>query len=279
MTFARVVTLAVLGVIAVYLFATAPEPLPQQGSISEAGKQIPIDRVFEAANIINHESRRIYTARIVGGGQRAGLEFAEDWRDKDSQAGPLPALFLRLVSSELAKRSEMLSLFLGSDEPINPSNLFSGEQKVRFLQLKADASPRFFAAPDGQYVAMYPDVASARPCVTCHNEHTGSPKRDWKLGDIMGATTWISPAREVSADEFQTIVSALYACVESAWRIYLEKSATFSNPPAIGTDWPKQGSRVLPDAETFMADVYQSSAPRVLRLFSEPTVTSSTARP
>jgi adenylate cyclase len=267
MTFARVLTLAVLGTVAVYLFATRPEPLPD-GSGTASEKHIPIARVFEAVNAINHEARRIFTARVVGEGQKAGLKFAEDWQHEESEAGPLPALFLRLVSSELAKRSDKLSLFLGSDEPINPSNRFSREQKVRFQQMKTNGHPQLFPTPDGLQVGMYPDVASVAPCVSCHNEHTTSPKRDWKLGDVMGATTWMHPDEEVSLQEFQEIIATVYSCVEGAWRIYLQKTTTFASPPRIGPDWPKAGSPVLPDAETFMAELYGSSAPKVMQVLN-----------
>ncbi|MDE3049644.1 MAG: DUF3365 domain-containing protein, partial [Nitrospirota bacterium] len=31
-----------------------------------------------------------------------------------------------------------------------------------------------------------PDRAVAQTCVTCHNEHPNSPRRDFKVGDVMG---------------------------------------------------------------------------------------------
>ncbi|MBX9591321.1 MAG: DUF3365 domain-containing protein [Hyphomonadaceae bacterium] len=269
MIFAKLVVLAMLAIVAIYLFVTAPEPLPDNaGPSGSADRRVAIAQVFEAANAINHEARRTYTARVVGPGQQAGLEFAEDWREKQRQAGPLPALFLRLVSSELTKKPQPLGLFLGSDEPINPSNLFTGEQKVRFGRMQAETRPQVFATPDGYQVAMYPDVASAEPCVRCHNEHKASPKRDWKLDDIMGATTWIYPQRDVSLAEFLVIVANVYSSVEAAWETVLAKAATFTPPPAIGPHWPKAGARVLPDSQTFMAEVYQASAPTVVRILS-----------
>ena len=36
------------------------------------------------------------------------------------------------------------------------------------------------------YTAVYPDVAVAKACVTCHNDHKDSPKTDFELGDVMG---------------------------------------------------------------------------------------------
>ncbi len=36
------------------------------------------------------------------------------------------------------------------------------------------------------FTAVYADVAVAPVCTSCHNEHKDSPKRDFKLGDVMG---------------------------------------------------------------------------------------------
>jgi len=36
------------------------------------------------------------------------------------------------------------------------------------------------------FTAIYPDVGVAPVCVSCHNGHKDSPRRDFKLGDVMG---------------------------------------------------------------------------------------------
>jgi hypothetical protein len=36
------------------------------------------------------------------------------------------------------------------------------------------------------FTAVYPDVAVNQSCVTCHNQHQDSPKKDFKLGEVMG---------------------------------------------------------------------------------------------
>jgi adenylate cyclase len=269
MSIAHSAILAVGAIIAVYLFAAAPQPLPEAfGVTGTASRKIAVEHLFSAVNIINHEARRIYTARIVGGGKQAGLDFSEDWQDKDRHAGPLPALFLRLVASELNVLSVPLGLFLGSDNPINPSNHFAGEQKVRFARMEAEGVPQFFRTPERQHVAMFPDVASVEACVSCHNEHKTSPKRNWKIGDIMGATTWMYEQPVVSVDEFQAIVAGVYVSIERAWRIYVTKTSTFDAPPAIGPAWPATGARVLPDPQTFMDEVYLASAPKILLIMN-----------
>ena len=36
------------------------------------------------------------------------------------------------------------------------------------------------------FTAVYADTAVAPVCVSCHNDHKDTPKRDFKLGDVMG---------------------------------------------------------------------------------------------
>ena len=36
------------------------------------------------------------------------------------------------------------------------------------------------------FTAVYPDIAVSKACVTCHNDHLDSPKKDFKIGDTMG---------------------------------------------------------------------------------------------
>lgn len=269
-TFYRIVVLTVLNVLAIYLFVSAPPRLPEASArTAEQGPRIPIAALLTAVYTINSEARRIYTAKVVGSGKEAGLAFKETWADKDVQAGPLPALFFRLVASELTKFPEPLSAFLGSDAAINPSNKFTGEQTERFVRIKRDRAPQIFVDSDKQQVGMFADVASAQPCVTCHNEHQASPKKDWKLNDVMGAATWIYPDPDVSTTEFLKLTGNVYASVSAAWTIYLAKTTSFNDPPRIGRDWPGKGRRALPDAKTFLAEVYQASAPKILKILND----------
>jgi hypothetical protein len=36
------------------------------------------------------------------------------------------------------------------------------------------------------FQAVYPDRAVSQACVDCHNRHPNSPRRDFKLNDVMG---------------------------------------------------------------------------------------------
>lgn len=265
MTFSRIVALGGFTCLAVYLFVTAPPPLPSQAARALDGRALPVAHLFDAVNAINDSARSIYTARVVGGGLKAGLKYGEDWAEPGVEKGPLPALFLRLAASKMEAKPPQLGLYLGSDAPIEASNLFTGTQAEAFAQVRATAAPVFSQTERGDQVAMYPDLASAAPCVTCHNEHEDSPKKDWVLGDIMGATTWTYPEATVPASEYLATTEALYRSVEEAYQTYLDKAAGFATPVMAGPDWPGEGQAVLPDLPTFMAEVRKAAGGRVMQ--------------
>jgi adenylate cyclase len=264
MTFGRICTLLALIVAGIYAFVTAPQLLAE-GSASGDARSVSIATVFDTVDAINAATRKLYTEEVVGKGSRHGLRFAEEWRADGVDAGPLPALFLRLVAEKLQVKSPQLGLFLGSDKPISPSNLFTGQQDAAFQALKSTDAPQLFAMPDGFQVAMYADIASAGPCVTCHNDHKDSPKKDWRLNDIMGATTWTFQRATVSTDEYRQIVRALCEAIEEAYGEYLKKARTFRAPPQIGEHWPGADRLAVPDAATMMKAVYAATSPLALR--------------
>jgi len=256
--------LGIFSVSGIYLFASAPPELAEQGSTTSDDRVLQTENMLNAVNNINNAARTIYTSRIVGGGKKAGLKFGEDWAEPGVEKGPLPALFLRLVSARMETKPAQLGLYLGSDEPINKSNLFTGTQALAYEAVKASQSSVFMKDADLGLVAMYPDFASAGPCVSCHNEHADSPKKDWVLDDVMGATTWTYPTDIVGAGEYLDVTAAFYHAVEEAYGIYLEKVRGFNPDLPIASDWPDEDNLVLPDAATFMAEVRAQSASNVL---------------
>jgi hypothetical protein len=145
-----------------------------------------------------------------------------------------------------------LSLFLGSDYPISQANLFKGRQAEMFSKMRVDRKPRHFFVEDLElYTAMFPDPAVAQACVTCHNEHPDTPKKDWKLDDVMGATTWTYPNQTVSVEEALIVVAALRRGFMDAYAAYVNKARTFEKPPKVGESWPAQGY-FIPSPEKFM---------------------------
>lgn len=248
-------------VVLAYLFVTAPPPLPEQPM---ADKNIAVQSVFALAESENDVVRALWTKEIVGAGQRVGLSFSEDWREPEEEAGPLPALFLRETARNLEKDPVRLSLFLGSDAPINPANGFEGLQSDMFKLIRETGAPQFFQMLDtGLYTAMFPDEAVAEPCVSCHNDHDDSPRSDWKLHDVMGATTWAYPDARLATGEMIALLAALRKAIRGAYQTYLDKVATFQDAPEIGSRWPRDGY-YLPSADIFMDDFSRRTAPESL---------------
>ena len=234
----------------IYLFKTAPLPLPdEQGS----GPRFPVATLFALAAAEQEAARLLYTREIVGKGMKTGLAFSEDWQVEGVDAGPLPALFLRETASGMERRPERLSLFLGSEFAINDANKFSGEQLTLFKTVSETRMPTMSFSQDlNLQMAMYPDLAVAQACVDCHNNHPQTPKNDWRLNDVMGATTWAYPREEVGLAEILETLACLRASIADTYASYLQKTRTFKNPPKIGDQWPADGY-YLPSLATFAA--------------------------
>lgn len=254
---------ATFALLAIYLFVSAPPELPDGPG---AGKMIPAESALALLDAESAAIRAMYTAEIVGKGGKQGLAFREDWKKDGVAAGPLPALLLRETSNRLQMQVPELGLFLGSDYPIVEENLFKGQQAVHYQEVKKTLQPRyFFDTAQGRTTAMFPDRAAAQACVTCHNEHPRSPKKDWVLNEPMGATTWSYAGRQVSSETMLRMVGQLRSSAVAAYGAYLQKVASFepAGKPAVGDRWPRDGF-FLPDLETFRRAVEAQNSARTL---------------
>lgn len=267
--------LATLAVVGIYLFATAPSELDAGAG---GRRDVPVETLFRMLDAENASVRALYTSEVVGPGLKQGLKFHESWRSKDVHAGPLPALLLRETANRLQQRVPDLSLFLGSTFPIEDSNHFKGAQLKFFSALEKKREAQFFLDDStGRYTAMFPDIAAAPPCVKCHNEHPKSPRKDWKLNDVMGATTWSYARKDVSVDELVTILAAYRASAIESYEAYLKKTASFApeGRPEVGERWPVDGMFV-PDLATFRARVEERNSAKTLNALLQAKLAETT---
>jgi hypothetical protein len=258
--------LAVVLLLAIYLFVSAPPELPDG---DKGGRSVPVETALALLDAESAAIRALYTREIVGEGARRGLAFREDWKKDGVKAGPLPALLLRETSHRLQSRMPELGLFLGSDYPLVKENLFTGVQAKHYQEVKKTLQPKFyFDEAQGRTTAMFPDRASAQACVTCHNEHPHTPKKDWVLNESMGATTWSYAGRRVSSETMLRMVGLLRSSAVEAYGSYLQKVGRFdpAERPEVGARWPREGF-FLPDQDTFRQAVEaQNSAATLNRL-------------
>ncbi len=151
---------------------------------------VPPEKAASYIHALIEANRKNYTENVVDKLRKAGLAVAiEHWRDE--KGVPLPAQFL-LESGRLVAQKDLKFTFrLASMTPIYVWNGATTDFERKGLDaVTKDPSKPFggFVRLDGgrYYQTVYPDLAVAQSCVTCHNEHPNSPRRDYKVGDVMG---------------------------------------------------------------------------------------------
>ncbi len=115
---------------------------------------------------------------------------------------PLPAQFL-VLSPKKSPEIEISGLAKVSEAPNKP-----------YFEIVLQKDNRYFKA-------IFPDKAVKKTYVNCHNNHPNSSKKDFKLGDVMGAISlsiWIENnsnsidnihlAPEIVSDYIHTVLEA-----------------------------------------------------------------------
>lgn len=163
-------------------------------------KGISPEKVADYVHAIVEADRTVYTTHIVKRMQEQGVVLArEDWESKN--AIPLPAQFLHYSSKLVAESGSGIRYRLISLWPVYLRNGPATEFERQALeQLKATPdTPQRGIVTTGKkqfYQAVYADTAISSSCITCHNAHPLSPKRDFKIGDVMGGIVITIPLED-----------------------------------------------------------------------------------
>ena len=156
-----------------------------------AGVTVPVETVADYIHAVIEADRDSYTRHVVERMQLKGIVVAsENWAEKNTL--PLPAQFLmesdRLIEKKMTVgiRYRLISLW-----PINKRHAPVTEFEKSALGLLLTNSKRpqaGFVDIGGRryYQAVYADLAGTQSCIGCHNAHPDSPKRDFKMNDVMG---------------------------------------------------------------------------------------------
>ncbi|MDH4085077.1 MAG: DUF3365 domain-containing protein [Nitrospira sp.] len=166
-----------------------------------AGKEsalVPAETVVDYIHAVLTSDRTVYTVHVVEGLQRRGvIESSEHWLSE--KALPLPAQFFQESSRLAALTGVKVQYRLISLHPINklsgPATEFE-KKGLEAIMADPDRPYKGFVREGGErrFQALYADNAVSPLCVTCHNEHLQSPKRDYKLNDVLGAVSISIPA-------------------------------------------------------------------------------------
>ena len=150
----------------------------------------------DALHLVMDSDRTIYTKTIVNRLVKKDKVITASEHFEDDKALALPAQMFRFGSELVAKRSESMpdvnfSYSLQSLWPVNKQNAPKTEVEKEGLKYIAENKGKNYYAEEKlggttYFTAIYPDVGVAPVCVSCHNAHKDSPRRDFKLGDVMG---------------------------------------------------------------------------------------------
>jgi hypothetical protein len=147
--------------------------------------------IADALHAVMESDRTVYTRLIVNRLQNEEkvIKASEHW--KDDKALVLPAQMFRYGSEMVAEKGAKFSYALISEWPVNKQNAAKTEVEKEGLKAVAanPAQPYYKEETLGgkkYFTAVYPDRAIAKACISCHNDHKDSPRKDFKMGDVMG---------------------------------------------------------------------------------------------
>lgn len=156
----------------------------------EGSVLIPPETVANYLHAVIEANRTVYATEIVDKLQEKGIvEAAEHWRREN--ALPLPAQFLIETGRLVAEKEKGVKYRLASLTPIYVWNAPASDFERKGLEavIKDPSIPyRGFVriGLERFFQAVYADIAVAHTCIACHNQHPNSPRRDYKLNDVMG---------------------------------------------------------------------------------------------
>jgi hypothetical protein len=150
----------------------------------------------DALHLVMDSDRTVYTRKIVNRLVKKEKVIKASEHYGDDKALVLPAQMFRYGSELVSKRAEKLpdvkfSYSLQSLWPVNKQNAPKTEaEKVGLKYVADNKGENYYAVEElggtKYFTAVYADTAVAPVCVSCHNDHKDSPRRDFKIGEVMG---------------------------------------------------------------------------------------------
>ena len=145
----------------------------------------------DALYAVIESDRTVYSRLVVDRLQdeEEVVHSTEHWRDE--KALPLPIQMLRMGAELTAVKTDVFSYSLMSKWPVNKENAPKTDADITGLdRIENDPLTPFYTTEtiDGieYFNAYYADIATSPACMSCHNNHAASPRRDFEFGDVMG---------------------------------------------------------------------------------------------
>lgn len=157
---------------------------------------VSVKAMADALHLVMDSDRSVYTKKIVNRLVKKEKVIKASEHFEDDKALVLPAQMFRFGSELAMKRAEKMddvnfSYTLQSLWPINKQNAPKTEAEKAGLKYVAENKGKNYYTTEElggttYFTAVYADTGVAPVCVSCHNKHPDTPKKDFKLGDVMG---------------------------------------------------------------------------------------------
>ena len=192
--------------IAFMVIACNKEP-PPAASAPEGSAQVGLEpqKVADMLHAVMNADRTIYTKQVVNrlikqeqvtivnpeSKEPEPFAASEQWKSEHGKL-PLPAQMFRMGAEMVTEADVGFTYALLSKWPINKQNKPKTPVEVEGLDSVASnggKAPFYGTEKLGEttyFTAVYADVGVAAACIDCHNEHKDTPRKDFKLGDVMG---------------------------------------------------------------------------------------------
>ena len=146
------------------------------------------DSVFQVIKAHRTSYAKFIINRLVN--EEKVIKASEHWKDEKG-ALLLPAQMFRETATILQDSGSDISFSLLSLVPINKQNAPKTDVEKKGLEyVNANPDKSFYGeeklGPKTYFTAVYPDNAVSMACVSCHNNHKDSPKKDFKIDENMG---------------------------------------------------------------------------------------------
>lgn len=182
-----------LGVIAAISITAAGAAI---ASATGGDSTVSVKAMADALHLVMDSDRSVYTKTIVNRLVKKDKVIKASEHFEDDKALALPAQMFRFGSELAMKRAEKMddvdfSYTLQSLWPINKQNAPKTDAEKAGLKYVAENKGKNYYTTEKlgdktYFTAIYADTGVAPVCVSCHNKHPDTPKKDFKLGDVMG---------------------------------------------------------------------------------------------
>jgi len=165
------------------------------------GKGLEYQDVADMLHAVMSSDRTVYTKVVVNRLTLKDQVITASEHFEDDKALPLPAQMFRFGAEMASEKSDKFAYSLLSLWPINKQNAPRTDiEKAGLEFIAANKGKNYYGEEElggkKYFTAVYADIAVAEACVSCHNNHKDTPRKDFKLNDVMGGVLIRIPMTE-----------------------------------------------------------------------------------